>query len=264
MVAGFGTGVEQTIWLFSVPPDIFAVSQDTQAGSSRSASVFKKTSSRSGSRDNWLYWWPDENLQHWLDHTHDPVPGILPRSVWPVRIKGQLIGCCAGLVDLAIDSGPHMTIWAFSKTGIAAVWKLDDGHYESVKRHNIVRDGTIREGQEDGDIEMFDSPSDPRTLETPLPAYAESFDGAGSISDISRSSQPTHYDADGDVLMADLPGSSVGRETGQGDLEAVLMDSQEHAVHYQTETWSQSTYRVNLVDFVEELTGIARIDVEVC
>ncbi len=113
VVAGFDTGTdEQSIWLFSVPSDIFAVSQHKQA-SSTAATWLNPSSSHKAEleQDEWMDWWPDDGLQQWLGQSQNPAAGaVLPRSLWPVKIQGQMIGTCKGLVDLVIDSGPDMTI----------------------------------------------------------------------------------------------------------------------------------------------------------
>ena len=45
----------------------------------------------------------------------------------PVAIRGCYIDTAPGLIDLAVHSGPEMTIYAFSSTGFAKVYRLDDG-----------------------------------------------------------------------------------------------------------------------------------------
>ncbi|PVH85688.1 hypothetical protein DL98DRAFT_511267 [Cadophora sp. DSE1049] len=262
--AAFGTGSEQSIWLFSVPTDIFGASQLPKA-SSTTASWLNASSSHdtvaAKAEDEWMNWWPSDGLQQWLSSgsPSDPAPGILPKSVWPVKIQGQRIGTCKGLVDLAMDSGRHMAVWAFSKSGIATVWKLDDGRTQSIQSILVVRDGTIREVEchESGkDIEMVDAP------DTLLSVFQPGqFDGTASTK--CNQKRPVHYDSDGDVLMADLPPppprKRKSRAPEQETVEAVIMDAHGNEVRYQTETWTRPPYR----DFVEELTGIARIDLEI-
>lgn len=263
--AAFGTESEQSIWLFSVPTDVFRVSQ-VQKASSTTASWLNAASSSGDSaaakpEDEWMKWWPDDGLQQWLSggNPPDPVPGILPKSVWPVKIRGQKIGTCKGLVDLAIDSGPHVTVWALSKSGIATVWKLDDGQTQAIQRVMVVRDGTIRniECHESGrDIEMVDA-ANPQPSSVFEPGQ---FDGTASIE--CHQKRPVHYDWDGDVLMADLPLVSPERRLRgpeQETVEAVIMDPHGNKVYYKTETWTRPSYK----DLVEELTGLARIDLEI-
>ena len=54
---------------------------------------------------DWKAWWPDDGLQEWLDESGEPIAGVLPRSTWPLRIRGQEVGVCSNLVDLTVDSG---------------------------------------------------------------------------------------------------------------------------------------------------------------
>ncbi|CZT42876.1 uncharacterized protein RSE6_02828 [Rhynchosporium secalis] len=256
----FGTGPEQSIWLFSVPTDIFDASQTNKASS---AANWLNAASQSEAKTNeeWINWWPDDGLQQYLGTVPDPVPGLLPRSVWPVKIRGQMIGTCKGLVDLVIDSGPKITVWAFSKAGVAKVWKIDDGKEKKMRRLMVVRDGTIREvddSESGGDVEMTDSP------EPEQPNFQPGqFDGTDSSSGIQDPKRPVHYDSNGDVLMADLLPHPRGirrqKTPEQETVEAVFMDPMGREVFYHTETWMRRSYR----DFVEELTGVARIDLEI-
>jgi len=85
---------------YSVPGDVFTASQSTPASSSPKE---KKESTKLSA--DWKDWWPDDGLKEWLDESGDPIAGLVPSSVWPLRIRGQKIGTCANLVDLAIDSG---------------------------------------------------------------------------------------------------------------------------------------------------------------
>ncbi|KAF8851453.1 hypothetical protein BDZ45DRAFT_750646 [Acephala macrosclerotiorum] len=271
VVAGFGSGPDQSIWLFSVPNDVFTANQGSQPGSSTPA-WFSSTSSREVQNTDWIEWWPDDGLQEWLNHLRDPVPGILPRSIWPVKIRGQKIGTCTGLVDLAIDSGPQMAIWAFSKGGIATVWKLDDGKYEGVKRIWVQRDGTVRESDRDGDVEMLNaSPPSPAAVDPPPSFQQQSFDGTSTPSlvvatrserrhRIEWSQHIVRYDNDGDVIMDDVAETTAISERESS--EEIAWEGAGGEVHYERGWWSRS-HRAQMGDFVGELTGIARIDVEI-
>jgi hypothetical protein len=226
VVAAFGAGEEQKVWLFSVPSDIFTANQcnpSPSAGTWLNAGLIHEHKNL-----DWINWWSDDGLQEWLNYAQDSVPGILPRSIWPVKIGGQMIGTCNSLVDLAIDSGSHMTIWAFSNGGVATVWKIDDGSNNVVERRWVMRDGTVRESEGGGDIEISEPlPSSPDTLPSPVFPQQGTFDGtassASSVSTVfSTRSQRRHridwsqhslrYDAEGDVLMEDLLTPQRSRE----------------------------------------------------
>ncbi|KAI9053304.1 hypothetical protein LZ554_002267 [Drepanopeziza brunnea f. sp. 'monogermtubi'] len=246
VVAAYDTGSdEQSIWLFSVPCDIFTCSQAKPA-SSTTAAWLGNSSSREAApaEQEWMNWWPNDGLQQWLSNTQDPVPDMSSTSVWPVKTEGQRIGTCKGLVDLAIDSGPHLVVWAFSRTGTAKVWRVDDGQSHPVQRILVVRDGTVRITDESGDLEMVDAASSsPEILGPSIPLVGpDSYDGT------------VQYDWEGDVVM-----QPVEEET----VEAVLLDAQGMEVRYQTETWTRTSSARARAGFVEELTGVARIDLEI-
>jgi hypothetical protein len=147
-----------------------------------------------------------------------------------------------------------MVMWAFSKQGIATVWKVDTGNNESIKRLWIMRDGTVRESEGGGDIEMSDAPSpSPDILQPPIPLVQESYDGTVSFASVVQ------YDSEGDVLMDELPHSQ--------DLnDPELMEdpvSDPHVRVWYRQGWASSFYRGPAADLVEEVTGVSRIDVEI-
>jgi hypothetical protein len=225
----------------------------------------------------WLEWWPDDGMQEFLNRNQDPIPGIHPRSVWPVKIKGQEIDKCQGVVDLAVDSGAHMIVWAFSKEGIAKVWKINDGQCDRVRSLSVVRDGTVREHDEDDDIEMIDVPSLVSSTTESLPSVQESFDGTASFTSavyttkaarrhqVGWSGHSIHYDSDGDVLMEDVSQSedtsSASDTESQSSFDRVTSFGFRGEVQYASRSWSRGSSRG--VDLIEELTGIARIDIEI-
>lgn len=260
IAAAFGAGTEQAIWLFSVPRDVFATNQGSQSPLSTSSFLRSKSGQESGSSE-WINWWPDDGLQEWLNYARDPIAGILPRSVWPVKIRGQQIGTCSGVVDLTIDSGSNIAIWAFDKHGIATVWKIDTGRNESLKRHCVMRDGTVREIDGEGDVEMVDalSPS-PDILQHPLPLIQESYDGAAPFSPEVQTNPV--YDSEGVLLMEEL---SQPRQFDDNDAEGVEDYSQQIVaeVWHHSARWSRRLFRRPGVDLVEEVTGVSRIDVEI-
>ena len=159
---------------------------------------------------------------------------------------------------------------------MAKVWQVDDGKFGgSVTEKLVARDGTIRDLDGEGDVEMIDaSSSPPDILVPPLPLRAESFDGAVSFHASSvfttrvkgryprRCGEPTFsYDADGDVLMDDLHGSEDLDES-RGSLDEVTL-AQAGQLVYETFQRSERDFLGRGPDFVEELTGISRLDIEI-
>ncbi|KAG0651194.1 Calcium permeable stress-gated cation channel 1 [Hyphodiscus hymeniophilus] len=308
VVAAFGTGLEQSIWFFSVPGDVFAADNQNYPTIPKSSSL-KSGTDWEGQNLEWLKWAPDDGLQEWLKQSQDPAPGLVPRNVWPVKIKGQKIGKLRNLVDLAIDSGPSMNIWAFSNEGVAKVWQIDDGRLDGfVTERRVSRDGTIRMVDRDGDIEMSDAPrlsstspeilvaslsldvkspnvemsdgpSPPSTAgdyALPLSHTQESFDGTASFALSSaavfttraerrygfhRSMSRVNYDAGSDILMEDLQGSET-EDMSRGLFDEVALAQAGNLV-YKTFHRSESLYLRHGEDFVEHLTGVARIDIEI-
>jgi len=259
IVAAFGNGTEQAIWLFSVPTDIFAINQGGHSPLSAS-SYLRSRSGQENPSSEWINWWPDDGLQEWLQSARDPVAGILPRSVWPVKIRGQQIGTCRGLVDLTIDSGPGMTVWAFNKNGIATVWKIDNGKNESIQRRWVMRDGTIREGDGEGDIEMVDAPSlSPDILRSPMPLTQESFDGSAPFCPRVQSNA-VQYDSEGEFLMDELHYSKESYNSEAGDY---VLDQQVVPRVWNNTDGSTRRFKRKFVDLVEQVTGVARIDIEI-
>ncbi|KAH8602917.1 hypothetical protein B0O99DRAFT_15511 [Bisporella sp. PMI_857] len=153
VAAAFGKENEQSIWFYSVPNDVFAASQTSASavGSSWSKHILKSQ----GSNLDWMAWWPDDGLQGWLNKSGEPIAGALSRAIWPVKISGQKIGTCSGVVDLAVDSSPEMIVWAFSGDGIAKAWKFDSNRLPT--KLIVMRDGSIREIDGEGDTEMVDT-----------------------------------------------------------------------------------------------------------
>ncbi|KAL3417821.1 F-box domain-containing protein [Phlyctema vagabunda] len=297
VVAAFGTGGEQSIWLFSVPVDVFTTNIDEAIRGmqwSRSLSDLEVTKTR------WVAWWPDPSVQQWLHDMHNPVSGLVPRSLWPLKVRGQQIGTCPGLVDLAIHSGPEMIVWAFGKGGIAKVWQLDCGKQNLLQQRMISRHGTVREVDQNGDVEMLDvhssTPSPDllnqardRKEESAVEALARpdekehnSYDGTTSLqTSMDMSVEPSddssgiegplvalESESAGEVLMEDLnrlqatPEDEGSRECFQG----ITMEPYNGEVLYNTTRWSGRSCRLGRTggrDVVEELTGIARIDIEI-
>jgi len=54
-----------------------------------------------------------------------------------------------------------MMIWAFGKEGLAKTWQIDDESLDAStdRRVLVMRDGTTRESDASGDIQMVENPS---------------------------------------------------------------------------------------------------------
>ncbi|KAI9640789.1 hypothetical protein NHQ30_010629 [Ciborinia camelliae] len=295
VVAAFGSGEEQSVWMFSVPGDVFHAAQSSQ-NLLESSVRQRQSNSRNPKNMQWLDWWPDEELQQWLNLTRHPVPGILPGNMWPIRIKGQKIGTCSGIVDLAIDSSQGVTVWAFSMDGIAKVWRMDDAQHMDIAKLSVLRDGTIREHDYEGDVEMGGNFLTPEILQHRSQLEQQSFDGtispdlldgsnsrdASTIITSRRGSgwsyQSVNYDSEGDVIMEDVYGPDVDMPAEWSQLEREYNASeplQDQQYRYLVSRWPRSTVGCRRwcegeraeangdLARVVEARGVTRIEIEI-
>lgn len=294
VVAAYGLGREQTIWLFSVPIDVFTDGHGRGEQPHINSSFSAVGGETARGNAEWMPWWSNDG-EHVLEW---PSVGYGNRTnmMWPLEVRGQQVGGCAGLVDLVIHTGPGVgvTIWAFTRQGVAYTWKLDSGtpHKEHTQRL-VVQDGTVRERDGDGDIEMCDRPvSRPGSQTTTSPSQQEQFDGpSGLLPEVTRGSRrrrnssSLEQDAEGDVLMESLRNPESHATQGERDVdcfkrcaeyesgysfEAVAMAHDGDGRHYGYRRESQPRPSELLdrvqwepTDLVEELTGVARIDIEI-
>ncbi|QSZ35252.1 hypothetical protein DSL72_008121 [Monilinia vaccinii-corymbosi] len=294
VVAAFGRGAEQSIWMFTVPGDLYHAAQNSQ-NSLESSVVHRRSPCGNSKNMEWLDWWPDQGLQEWINLIRHPVSGILPGNLWPVRIRGQKIGTCSGVVDLAIDSSQGVTIWAFSMDGVAKVWRLDDGQHRDILKLSVLRDGTIREeDHHEGDIGMSGTFLTPEILQHCSQLEQQAFDGTmspdpldGTISpDASTiitsrkgsdwSYQSVEYDSEGDVVMEDVYGPGVDmpsawlRQEREYEAGEPVQDQQ---YQYLLSRWPRSAmgYRRWLegaaasgdLTRAVEVRGVTRIEIEI-
>ncbi|KAK1987321.1 F-box domain-containing protein [Colletotrichum cereale] len=109
---------------------------------------------------DWATWWPMSGLR---DVAVAQDGGLKTSYLlqsgpsYPIDVHGQPIAVCSGLVDLALDPGPDMLVWAFGGDGSARAWALNTGDTKGVRRSTVLRDGSMREVDGDGDVFMDDA-----------------------------------------------------------------------------------------------------------
>lgn len=134
---------KQIIVFYSIPPDMFQDISQTGPDSARQPETRPQEELEGVSE--WLYW--RETSQ---SSDEDP---LWDNTVYPLEIQGQPIAVCCNLVELAVDSGPDMTLWAFSAEGWARTWALDTGR-EVFSHTAVQQDGSLRHVDPDGNFVM--------------------------------------------------------------------------------------------------------------
>lgn len=173
-----------TVVLFSVPPDPLAFSR-REMGSPIQGAPGKQEDAEVLC----LQWWPDPDRPAGPDY---PTRRLEP--VWPLKIRGSVIGSLGGLVDLAVGCEPELTIWAFGLDGRAVTWCVDGGGGPlAVVERTVGSDGRVvgtaeTDGEGDG----------------PLTHAGDAVDGGG---------RSVGFDGDAPTVLMRVPGAfSVGRD----------------------------------------------------
>ncbi|KAK1970053.1 F-box domain-containing protein [Colletotrichum sublineola] len=143
---------KQLLVFYTLPPDMF---KDISRFANLADMLDRPTT-------DWAAWWPISDLRN-TAATHDngfKTSYLLhSRQPYPIDVRGQPVAVCSGLVDLALDPGPDMLIWAFSEDGSVRCWALNTGDTKGVQRSTVLRDGSMRVMDGDGDVFMDDAGS---------------------------------------------------------------------------------------------------------
>jgi hypothetical protein len=79
-------------------------------------------------------------------------------TLWPLRIQGTVIGSLGSMRALSVQETvmDGVVVWAFSRSGLAKAWEVDNGQESFKKTYStILSDGIVREGEtptDDGEI----------------------------------------------------------------------------------------------------------------
>ncbi|WZH41288.1 Calcium permeable stress-gated cation channel 1 [Fusarium acuminatum] len=87
---------------------------------------------------------------------------------YPLEIRGQQVAICRNLVELAINSGPDMVLWAFSAQGWARAWAIHPGCEDAPHRTVVQADGSLRKVDSKGDYIMTEVDQTVSELEVTL------------------------------------------------------------------------------------------------
>ncbi|KAF7553563.1 hypothetical protein G7046_g7069 [Stylonectria norvegica] len=169
-------GEKQLIVFYSIAPDMF---RDVSRAGSDAAQQPRGTADDDGGEDRseWVRWRPEECYSA-IKMTTD---GFRASAAYPLEIRGQPVAICSNLVELALDSGPDMILWAFSAEGWARTWALHTGRTDAFTHTKIQLDGSLRHVDGDGDfvmaeVENLDTSDGSDMINLPL------YDGPGSTS----------------------------------------------------------------------------------
>ncbi|KAF9692316.1 hypothetical protein EKO04_009402 [Ascochyta lentis] len=145
---------ENTVMLYSIPPDVLSLSRLEQAAESWDVYNAPSSSSAERHQDHWLNWWDEPTI----DSANRSEDG----TIWPLSLSGTQIGRLSGICELAIQTQPDMIIWAFTYTSQCKTWRLRN-YTDPVTQTKQFVDGSglVHEPyqvDESGDVIMQDAP----------------------------------------------------------------------------------------------------------
>lgn len=140
------------IMLYSIPPDVLALSKLEQATESWDIYNAPPFSSNGRHPDHWLNWWDGPTA---FDPDNDS-------PVWPISLSSTEIGRLPDICELAIQTRPDIAIWAFTYTSQCRTWRLHDYTDPVVRaKQYIDRSGLVHDSHlanVDRDVIMHDAP----------------------------------------------------------------------------------------------------------
>jgi hypothetical protein len=165
-----------TIVLYSVPPGILSSSQTEQKGENWDADMSPPGATNTTSRNHWLKW-RDVPLPRDVDAQTDFE---MNKSIWPIAIHGTESGRLSDVCELAVQTRPEITIWAFTHSSQGGSWRLQN-HMDAIVRQKkfVCQDGIVHDSyyiDHDDDLVMHDAPQPCTALR--LPISGEDCDGS--------------------------------------------------------------------------------------
>ncbi|KAI5463693.1 hypothetical protein BGZ63DRAFT_442353 [Mariannaea sp. PMI_226] len=219
----------QIVVFYTIPPDMFH--DVSLEGSATCPSTLGGLSSHHAGYERlleWVEWRPEEHYRE----IEIFGSSFQDSAVYPLQIQGQPIAVCGNLVELVLDSGPDMVLWALSAEGWARTWNMDVGQSDSLFSQSIVQeDGSLRYVDPDDNIVMADVEPAPTTSDMGEMAYS---------------------------ILDGAEGSSQAHWTTQEWKSPVAERYQRLVAGWKGDRMSGTVS----VDLVEELNSITRIDVE--
>lgn len=147
IAVGYSDG---SLWLFSIPRDIFLLS-------------------RCLNEDSKLGWLEEYNTSRCIDPPVRSPENRYKVMDWSLCLRGVPIAQIDKLEDVAVDgSNGGVTLWALSGNGIVRKWEMSDGNHKELQQSVVLRDGLIvKATEDDGDWIMRNAPWVPSYTSTP-------------------------------------------------------------------------------------------------
>lgn len=183
IVAAYG----DAIVLYSVPPDVLALSKLEQAAESREIYKEPPFSPDGRHHDHWLNWW-DEPVACDLDNRPESDNDS---PIWPISLSGTEIGRLPDICELAVQTTPDITVWAFTYTSQCRTWRLCNYAHPVPRAKQYIDRAGLAHGSRpleyDGHVSVHDAPSSEVLIqgedwETPASerSVVSGFDGSAS------------------------------------------------------------------------------------
>ncbi|KAF5605201.1 calcium permeable stress-gated cation channel 1 [Fusarium subglutinans] len=138
---------KQMIVLYMIPPDVLAV---ISQGICRQHCMNVTQHDENGS----LLVEIDSRPKGSCNEIDSEVDGFAQATTYPLEIRGLPVAICCNLVELALDSGADMILWAFCEQGWARAWALRVGHQGTPHRTVVEANGSLRQVDSKGDYNM--------------------------------------------------------------------------------------------------------------
>ncbi|KAJ4370493.1 hypothetical protein N0V83_005014 [Neocucurbitaria cava] len=152
---------DDAILLYSIPSDVCNLSRLERKAESPDLYTASPSFTETHNRNYWFDWWDEPSVPDPADQYNsdkrDPV--------WPISIRGTYIGKLSGVCELAIQTTPDISIWAFSYAFQCKIWRLHN-HADPIalSRRYICNSGLVHESfstDETSDVIMEDAPEPP-------------------------------------------------------------------------------------------------------
>jgi hypothetical protein len=138
---------KQMVVLYTIPHDLLAVISEGQC---RQRCMIATQDKKEDKQLDSMYGRPKGNC----NNIEFPDHPFAEETEYPLEIRGQPVAICRNLVELAINSGPDMVLWAFSAQGWARAWALRAGCEDTPHCTVVQADGSLRQVDSKGDYIM--------------------------------------------------------------------------------------------------------------